>query len=44
MASGRVGECLEGDAVAEALELGDKPFDLAFGVAFAEVVAAEVAV
>jgi hypothetical protein len=42
--SAGLGEGFEGDFVAEALELGDEPLGLAFGVAFAEIVAAEVVV
>ena len=44
MTSGRLGECLKGDSVAEAFDLGNEPLDLSFGISFAKVVAAEVAV
>lgn len=37
-------ELLDGDFVAEVFELGEEPSRLAFGVMFAELIAAEVAV
>lgn len=42
--SGGLREGFERDLVTEAIDLGDEPSGLPFGVAFAEGVAAEVAV